>query len=137
MRIDPQIHLALEKATKRSTHKRHMTGCVIVKKNKIISNGCSHSSSFRLNELSSIHAEIHALGRGRHDDLTNAVAYVMTMARKSGNLTNSAPCQTCAIALRAAGIKKAIYTVDNVTYTEINLEEDLSHLKVYAKRKEI
>jgi deoxycytidylate deaminase len=114
-----------------------MTGCVIVKKKKILSNGCAHSSSFRLHELSSIHAEIHALGRGRFEDLSEATAYVMTMARKSGNLTNSTPCLTCAIALRSSGIKRAIYTIDNFAYAEINLEDDISHLKVYSKRREI
>jgi tRNA(Arg) A34 adenosine deaminase TadA len=114
-----------------------MTGAVFVYKNEIISNGCAHASSFRLRELASIHAEIHCLARSRHLNLTGAVAYVMTMARKSGNLTFSMPCIVCAIALRSAGIKEAIYTTENGAFSKINLEKDLSHLKVYTRRNEI
>lgn len=129
---------ALLKSIDRSTHKRHMTGCVIVnRKNKILSNGCSHSSSFRLNELHSIHAEIHALGRGRHEDLDRAIAYIGTKARKSGNVVNSAPCLTCAIALRAAGIFDVFYTIGENEFKYLNLEDDLSHLKIYPRRTEI
>jgi len=136
--MTPEIYNALMKAIERSTHKRHMTGCVIAtKKNRIISNGCSHASSFRLHELHSIHAEIHALGRGRHQELNNAIAYIGTRARKSGNIVLSMPCLTCAIALRTAGIRNAFYTISENQYGYIDLEEDLSHLKVYPKRIEI
>jgi len=38
------------------------------------------------------------------------------------------------IALRSAGIKEAIYTIDNGIFASIDLEKDLSHLKVYSKR---
>jgi len=131
--ISSLILKKLEKATYRSTHKRHMTGCVIVKKNNILSDGCAHSSSLRLRELISMHAEIHALARGRNEDLTDATAYVMTMARKSGNLTYSAPCLTCAVALRSAGIKEAFYTTKK-GFAMLDLEKDLSHLKVYKRR---
>lgn len=133
------VNKALRKATLRSTHKRHMTGCIILnKKGKVISDGCSHSSSLRLNELRSIHAEIHALGRGRHSDLNGAIAYVETIARKSGNVTMSKPCLTCAIALRTAGIKEVIYSLpQRGSFIEtglLNLEDNLSDLKVYPRR---
>jgi deoxycytidylate deaminase len=143
MEVDPKIHKAVYKATLRSTHKRHMTGCVIVKKNKIVSNGCAHASSFRLNELASIHAEIHTLARGRHEDLNGAIAYIMTIARKSGNYAYSAPCLTCAIALRSAGIRTVIFTNGENHpmkhgWNEHILEDQyLSGLKVYPKRKDI
>jgi len=57
------------------------------------------------------------------------------MARKSGNITLSAPCLTCAIALKSAGINDVIFST-KFGYKIINLEDDLSHLKVYAKRGE-
>ncbi len=130
------------KATKRSTHRRHQTGCVIVdKKGEILSTGCSHASSLRMNELHSIHAEIHALGRGRFENLNGATAYICTIARKSGNFTFSAPCLTCAIALKVAGISKVIFTNgDNhpmkVHWNEMSVEEHaLKNLKVYPRRK--
>lgn len=138
--MNKEIEKALRKAIARSTHKRYMTGCVIVSKSgEIVSAGCAHASNFRLRELHSIHAEIHALGRARHIDLSNAIAYVGTCARKSGNVTLSAPCLTCAVALRAAGIKLVYYTVPAVNHFRFfpcDLEADLSNLKVYPSREE-
>jgi deoxycytidylate deaminase len=140
--MDKKIIKALNKATLRSTHIKHMTGCVIVdKKGKIISNGCAHTSSFRINQLNSIHAEIHALGRGRYKNLDGAIVYVQTIARKSGNVTLAKPCLTCAIALRTAGIKEVIYTIGFrgpfVDTAILDLEEDLSHLKVYPRGRNV
>jgi tRNA(Arg) A34 adenosine deaminase TadA len=132
--MDNTLEKALVKATRRSTHSRYQTGCIIVnRRGKIVSDGCSHSSDRTLKELRSIHAEIHALGRGRHIDLTNCVAYVVTMARKSRNLVNSAPCYTCAIAMKSAGIEEVIYTLNNDNYKRINLNDSLSNLKVYPR----
>lgn len=136
--MNSQIHKALIKATKRSTHRRHQTGCVIVGKDgSIISDGCSHSSSFRINELHSIHAEIHALGRGRYVPMNGAIAYIATMARKSQNLTYSAPCLTCAIALRAAGIERVIYSIRSGMddWCEELIEDILPDLKIYPRRR--
>jgi deoxycytidylate deaminase len=137
--MNAQINKALIKATKRSTHKRHQTGCVIVdKKGEILSTGCSHSSSFRMNELHSIHAEIHALGLGRHKNLNGATAYVCTIARKSGNKTYSAPCLTCAIALKSAGIEEVVFSVGGMDDWCEHLVEWLiqdANLKVYPRRK--
>lgn len=138
VRGNPAIHDALSRAMNRSTHKRHQTGCVIVsRKGTILSDGCAHASDLRLNSLKSIHAEIHALGRGRHIDFDGAVAYIGTKARKSQNITYSAPCLTCAIALRSAGIRDVVYTVDDSRYSYLNLDEDLSFLKVYPGRWEV
>lgn len=132
--VDNYLEKALVKATRRSTHSRYQTGCVILnRRGEIVSDGCSHSSSRTLKELRSVHAEIHALGRGRHIDLTDCVAYVVTMARKSRNLVNSAPCFTCAIAMKSAGIKEVIFSLNNFEYKIINLEDNLSKLKVYPR----
>jgi tRNA(Arg) A34 adenosine deaminase TadA len=136
--IEPpeNIRRNLNKATKRSTHKKFQTGCVIVNRNgDIVSDGCSHISAFRYNSMHSVHAEIHALARGRYIDLKDCVAFVQTTARKSGNKTLGMPCLTCAIALKSAGIEVAIYTVDNYRFAGLELEEDISHLKVYKRRK--
>ncbi len=133
-RHNTKIEKALIKQVLRSTHRRHQTGCVIVKNGEILSGGCSHASSVRMSELHSIHAEIHALGRGRHESLANATAYICTMARKSGNIVFSAPCLTCAISLRTAGIMEVVYSTPD-GYKRMNLEDDLSNLKVYPRRK--
>lgn len=134
--INSVVHKALFKATKRSTHRRHQTGCVIVdKKGDILSTGCSHASSLRMSELHSIHAEIHALGRGRYENLQGATAFICTMARKSGNIVYSAPCMTCAIALRSAGILNVVYSNKIGGFQRMDLEKQLTGLKVYPRRK--
>ncbi len=129
----------LNKATERSTHLRYQTGCVIVdKKGDVIASGCSHSSSHRMSELHSIHAEIHALGRGRYLDFTNCTAYIQTVARKSRNLVFSAPCLTCAIALYNAGIKTVVFSTGNMDdwcEHQVDWLIEESNLKVYPRRK--
>ena len=130
----------LNKATERSTHLRYQTGCVIVnKKGDVIASGCSHSSSHRMSELHSIHAEIHALGRGRYLDFTECTAYIQTVARKSRNLVYSAPCLTCAIALHNAGIKEVIFSTGGAMDSWCEHQVDWlikdSNLKTYPRRK--
>lgn len=116
---------------RRSHFKRFMNGSLFVLDDEIISNGWSHFSHVRLNETSSIHAEIHALGRARHTNLEGATAYLAAISRKSGNVTNSRPCLACAIAMRAAGIEQVVYTTSPSKYAILDLEEDLSNLKIY------
>lgn len=129
---------SLKRAVKialRSPQKRFMTGSILLTKDGHEIAGWSHKSNVRLHNLESVHAEIHALGRGRHMNLEGATAYIATVARKSGNITNSRPCLTCAIALNSVGIKTAIYTIDNATYGVLDLTEDLSGLKVYKPHR--
>src|ERR1051325_4462850 len=133
--MNKQIEKQLRKATSRCTHKRHMVGAVIVsKRGEIVSDGCAHISNIRHRELASIHAEIHCLGRARHLDLRGATAFVMAQARKSGNVVTGKPCLSCAIALRSAGIKEVYYSTPE-EFKLLNLESDLSRLKVYSRRK--
>lgn len=132
--INRNIEYKLRKATERCPHRRHMVGAVIVNRNnEVISDGCAHTPTERLAEFTSIHAEIHALGRGRYRGLQGATAYVMAMARKSGNVVVGRPCVSCAIAMRAAGIQTVFYSTGEGKYAELNLEQDLSWLKVYRK----
>jgi deoxycytidylate deaminase len=130
-----EIRKVLEKATSRSTHSRYQTGCVIInKKGKVISDGCAHASSFRISKLHSIHAEIHAVARGRHTNLKDSIAFVQTNARKSGNMVNSKPCLACAIALQSVGISTAIFSQNSGEFELLDLEQDISHLKIYPER---
>jgi len=108
---------------------------IVGKKGEILSTGCSHASSLRMSELHSIHAEIHALGRGRYENLRGATAYICTMARKSGNLVYSRPCLTCAIALRSTGIIDVVYSNKIGGFQRLDLEKNLIGLKVYPRRK--
>jgi deoxycytidylate deaminase len=123
----------LIKITNRSPLKRHMVGCILVSNNKIISNGWAHIGQYRLAEVNSMHSELHALGRGRHRNMKGATAFVMARARKSGNITFGRPCLCCSIALKSAGVEKVFYSTSGNSFKCLNLEDDLSKLKVYIK----
>ena len=138
----PDIYKHLWKAARRSTHKRHQTGCVITNgTGGILASGCSHSSSFRLNELHSIHAEIHASWNSKQFSFDqqydrNPIAYIMTIARKSENITYSAPCLTCAIALKTRGINTVVYSVTRDEWETVNLADEIPwNLKKYPTRR--
>lgn len=127
--IDEAIKMAND-----SPMRRFATGAVIFsKRGEILSKGCSHISSLRLHSLYSIHSEIHALHKVRHLNLYGATIAIATIARKSGNLTSAKPCSVCASMLYAAGIREAIYTVDNCTHATLDLEKRMG-LKVYKSR---
>ena len=131
----------IERAIKlagRSSHQRHRTGAVIAHKDKILAEGWSHVSSLRLKELYSIHAEIHCLAKARHLDLENATCYVATLTRVD-HLTMGKPCLTCAVALRAAGIKTVYFTApysqqgNTPLVLNLDLAANLDDLKQYPK----
>lgn len=90
----------------RSTHKRYMMGCVIIKNGEIIGKGFQHTGTWRMRELYSMHAELHALFNLRHmrGELTGSIAYIVGIARKSGNFVPALPCIRCGTALVHAGI---------------------------------
>lgn len=133
--IDEAIKIA-----KRSTHAKHQTGCVIVDRQKtpiLISNGWSHKGNWDYGTgLYSVHAEIHALIRARPKNLHGCVAIIATIARKSGSVTNAAPCLTCAMALIASGIETVYYTVWTQEIRLMYLPDAIesANLKVYRTR---
>lgn len=94
------------KIAQRSTHKRYMMGCVIVRNNEILGKGHQHTGTWRMRELYSMHAELHALFNLRHmrGELGGSLAYIVGIARKSGNFVPALPCVRCATALVHAGI---------------------------------
>lgn len=126
--IDTAAHIA-----RRSTMRSHRTGAVIARDGVVISNGWSHTPHYTLsNGQRSIHAEIHALARGRHKSLDGAEIFIATVSGKSGNLTNGMPCLDCAIALRAAGVYAVHYTFyKDVRKLWLPSESHFADLKVY------
>jgi deoxycytidylate deaminase len=135
------VHLdMIEEAAKiasRSCIRTHKTGAIIADKwGNIISNGWSHVPTQRIKKRS-LHAELHALARGRHSkDLRGAYCYVATLGGKSGNVTDARPCLHCAIALRAAGIIVVRFTQRKANPGVMVLEHELAanELKVYSDR---
>lgn len=60
----------------------------------------------------SVHAEIAALRAWGGTNLKNATIYVARLGR-SGDPMMSKPCENCQKALKEAGVRKVIYTIDN------------------------
>lgn len=94
------------RVAQRSTHKRYMMGCVIVRNGEILGKGHQHTGTWRMRELYSMHAELHALFNLRHmrGELGGSIAYIVGISRKSGNYVSALPCVRCATALVHAGI---------------------------------
>ena len=133
--IDEAIKIA-----SRSMNKKHLTGCVIANGNGVISNGWAHTGQWRRSNLYSVHAEIHALMRGKHQFLEGATAHIACVAKKSGNVRNALPCLSCATALIGYGIEHAEYTIPTIGgYNTLLLylpdAIETAQLKVYHNRK--
>jgi deoxycytidylate deaminase len=120
------------KLAKRSSIRTHKTGCIIARGGEVLSTGWSHVPPMRARR--SIHAEMHALARGRHINMNYATAYIATINGKSGNTVESRPCLECAIGLRAAGIHLATYTFyDSILSMIIDEELERHNLRVYNR----
>ncbi len=112
-----------------SSHSEHHTyklGCVIVKKNKIISGGFNkiktHTKS--IHKFNMLHAEIDALIGKDYDKLRNSFAFVYR-ERKNGKPAMAKPCEACELALKKAGVKRVYYTIDIEPYWRyIDLKEN-------------
>jgi deoxycytidylate deaminase len=94
-----------------SDHYQHQLGCVIVKKNRIVSVGFNklktHPKS--THKYNSLHAEVDALIKAIPEDCKGAEAYVYR-EKRTGQLGNARPCASCYSALQAAGIKVIYYS---------------------------
>lgn len=111
------------KAAFQSDHPDHKHGAVLVKGGKILSVACNmvefskHAGLHRPYTdytSGSLHAEIAALRSKSKDVTRGAIMYVVRIGGKgNADLMLSAPCEMCQNAMRAAGIKRVIYSVDN------------------------
>lgn len=109
-RIQRGIKTAAD-AAKFATHSRYQVGAAIFVGNKLISIGWNEDktdpkqrSIFRWR-----HAETAALVGTRKSDLTKATMYVVRVT-KTGMLRIARPCPDCQRILRAAGIRRVVYT---------------------------
>ena len=108
LEIAAPIHIWEEaiKQAKRSVHKRHRTGAVIFKGDKILSKGCAHTHNGGL-AIHSIHAEHHALQNFRDTDLSANICIVTIT--KTGNFARSSrPCHACS-ALLEKNLNRVVY----------------------------
>jgi deoxycytidylate deaminase len=136
MIIDPKLIDEAIKIAERSPARKYMTGCVIANsEGDVIATGWSHTGTWRMRELYSVHAEMHALIRSRHLFFASTdQAYIATIARKSGAITLGRPCLSCATALLRSGIGRVNYTVkENLNRSEHINSEMMVCLKVYNR----
>ncbi len=95
---------------------RQQHGAIIVKSNRVLGLGINknknHPTICTNPKLqAAVHAEIAAL-KSCQGDTKGATIYVARRNNR-GKQMMSKPCSSCQEALRAAGIKKIIYTVDS------------------------
>lgn len=96
----------LQKIANRSPLPKYKTGALLVSDGVVISTGWSHIGA-NLNNSYSVHAELHALWRALHLDVSGATCHTITL-RSNGTLFPAIPCRSCAKSLIAAGIETVI-----------------------------
>lgn len=99
------------KQAKRSPMIRFRAGAVIYdpKAKKIISTGCAYPSTSNSFVRKSVHAECHALSRGRPSDFAGNWALIYTIGRNGSSTWSSRPCISCARRLYAMEVERAVY----------------------------
>lgn len=103
-----------ETSTERTQH-----GCVIVSGSSVYAMGVNTGRNQpgivdNVNALS-VHAEINALRKGRKSNLNGSTAYIARL-NKHGEKRQSRPCPDCLAALKAAGCKRVVYTINGNEY---------------------
>jgi deoxycytidylate deaminase len=111
----------LKKLKNLSTHPVHQMGCVIAKKNQVISIGFNKykTSPRSKHPYGYIHAELSAVLDNKFTDLNGATAYIYRET-KDGIPAISKPCPSCMHTLKLAGIKKICYS-NNGSFKEEKL----------------
>lgn len=112
MKIQQQFIMRALDLSDRSPQRGFRVGSVLTNGKTILSEGVNHLSTMRLKQVFSTHAELAALAKARHYNLRGATIYIANKA-KSGNIRLAKPCVVCAAALSSAGVRYAIYTIDN------------------------
>lgn len=100
-----------KKLASKSDHSQHRLGCVISKKNRIVSIGWNklktHSKS--PHKFKSIHAEFSAILGIDPEELKGSDIYIYRQ-RRNGVPANSFPCESCFNMLQSICVKNIYYT---------------------------
>lgn len=109
------LRLAKKLALSNDTHPKWMLASVISRKKAVLALGINKTKNNPefVDQYLSVHAEIDALSRVRNPE--GATIYVARVKR-GGGFGLAKPCPRCQKALAEAGVKRAIYTIDNHTY---------------------
>jgi len=106
------------KEAKKSKHKQHRLGAVIVKGGRILSTGFNEIRPSSLLKTNTLHAEASAilklLKKNKFSDLAGSTMYVTRFTR-GGNVGLSKPCQHCTDLIRSVGISCVNYSINRET----------------------
>lgn len=112
------------KQAKKSLHKQHKLGAVIVKGGRILSTGFNSMRPSSLINTPTLHAEAAAvlklLKYRRLADLAGAEMYVTRFTR-GGRIGLACPCDNCRSLLTSVGIKRVYYTTDDGGVEQLDL----------------
>lgn len=110
------FHLA-KKISLLSNHHQHKMGCVLVKKNRVISLAPNKIQTHPKSKHSynMLHAEIGAILKADRTDLEGSTAYIYR-ERKDGTQGMAKPCISCYKMLKEAGVHKVAYSITDKPY---------------------
>jgi deoxycytidylate deaminase len=119
MNFERLLSLAVEEA-KKSTHK-HLVGCVVFQKGRIISKGhnypqksIKHFKGIYQRYPQSVHAEVSAIINAKTDLVGTSLLVVRI--NKKNQFMMSKPCEHCQMYLEYVGIKKYWYSISEYPY---------------------
>lgn len=112
-----------KKLSLKSTHPQFKLGCVLVKRNAIVSLGFNqiktHPKSV-FHPFNQLHAELDAILTADKRELQGSTLYIYRQ-HANGTLAISRPCKYCRAALVSVGVKK-VYFTDDGGYSYENLD---------------
>ena len=120
--------------TDKNDHRHFYLGCVGIRKDGAIvasKNGATKFSS--VVEHYQLIPNSHAEGRVLRKLGRNGTLYVARIARKDGSFAMSLPCPMCRTRIKAAGVKKVYYSINNNQYGVWSVKND--HYKICTIKK--
>lgn len=116
----PRPFKIAKQASTLAMHDAFKVGAVIIQGNRVISIGWNdqhktHPGIKRYggNALQTLHAEAMAILRSRHKASLKGAKMYVYRAIKDGTLANARPCITCQNIMKAFGITRMYYTINN------------------------
>ncbi len=112
------LNRATELAFTSKCNPRTRHGALIVRGGRIVGRGVNKDRndpefSKAPGSAFAVHAEIDALRNAGNTPVKGATIYVARVG-SSGDLRMSRPCASCQAALKAAGVKTVVYTIDSM-----------------------
>lgn len=115
--MDPYIRKAVQLA-RRSNHKHHTHGCVIVSNEdgSVVAEGYNHLLTRPLKDTYSVHAEMHALAKFGHCNrrkFKNCSMFIVRVGKRG--LMCSKPCSTCQKLIEQCPCIRRVYYTEHAS----------------------